>query len=202
MTVIIPHYGDDALLTACLASLDTEDVIVWDGNEENFGFAGNCNRAAAQATGDVLVFLNNDTIAHPGWLEPLEEALTHHPVAGAQLLYPDGRLQHAGIRLLRTPTELHGINIDYQHPSGEVSAVTGACLAIKRSLFEALEGFDEAYYNGNEDVDLCLRVEQATGMRSWYCAESVLTHDTEGKSHPLRWAATPKNVALLTARWS
>lgn len=201
MTVIIPHYGDDALLTACLASLDTEDVIVWDGNEENFGFAGNCNRAAAQATGDVLVFLNNDTIAHPGWLGPLEDALDLYPIAGSLLLYPDGRIQHSGVSILRYPNgTLEARNLTYPHPSGEVAAVTGACLAIRRDLFDALGGFDEGFVNGYEDVDLCLRATDATGMRCWYAAESKLTH-LESQSGAERWTHVRQNVDRLNQKW-
>ena len=65
----------------------------------NGGFIAACNDGAARARGDVLVFLNNDTVPQPGWLDALLETFDAHPEAGlvgAQLLYPDGRLQEAG----------------------------------------------------------------------------------------------------------
>ena len=68
-------------------------------NRKNSGFVVSCNRGAAAANGDVLVFLNNDTLPQPGWLQPLLKTLRDESAAGAvsgKLLYPDGRLQEAG----------------------------------------------------------------------------------------------------------
>ena len=206
-TVIVPHFGSDALLDACVASLhehapDAAQVI-WDGNTANHGFAGNCNRAAQLAStkpDDVLVFLNNDCTVRAGWLEPLVYALGSHPIAGSLLFYPDGTIQHSGVTIIRGPNGVEGRNLTYWHPSGEIPAVTGASLAIKAGLFWQVGGFDEGFYNGNEDVDLCLKATEATGLPCWFAAESTATH-LESASGDERWVAVHKNIVRLNERW-
>ena len=204
-SVIVPHYGADQLLTECLAALDqhapdVEQVVV-DGNALNEGFAGNCNRGARAAVGDVLVFLNNDCTVHEGWLEPLEAALDGYPVAGSLLLYPDGSVQHAGVNVLRDPTgALEGRNVTVGRSASEVQAVTGASLAIDADLFWSVGGFDTGYWNGYEDLDLCFKITEHTGRRCWFAAESVATH-LESVSGPERWSKVNDNIARLQTKW-
>jgi O-antigen biosynthesis protein len=206
VAVVIPHYGDDALLKQCAAAVTAatswpHSIEGWNGNDENHGFAGNCNRAAKNTDADTLVFLNNDCTVHPGWLEPLVAALDYHPIAGSLLLYPDGRIQHSGVAVHRYPNGfIEARNLTYPHPSGEVDAVTGACLAIRADTFWSAGGFDEGYWNGYEDVDLCLTVAKQTGERPWFCAESAVTHG-ESQSGPERWRCVNENVARLNEKW-
>jgi O-antigen biosynthesis protein len=142
--------------------------------EEPFNFARLCNVGAEAATRDVLLFLNNDILAtQQGWLEAMLAVAgdSRVGVAGATLLYPDRTLQHVGLAAT-------GPGVGWQHPyrfhpeafegdSGEltqvrcVPAVTGACLMIRRALFDQLGGFDEQYPVTMNDVDLCQRVKQA-----------------------------------------
>lgn len=204
-SVIVPHFGCEMLLIDCLGALrgyapDAEQIIV-DGNEQNDGFAGNCNRGARDASGDVLVFLNNDCTIHAGWLEPLVDALGRYPVAGSLLLYPDGRIQHAGVNVLRTPDgTLEGRNTTVARPSGEVTAVTGASLAVRADTFWAVGGFDTGYWNGYEDLDLCFKVHEYTGRRCWFAADSVATH-LESASGPERWTHVAENIDRLQTKW-
>jgi GT2 family glycosyltransferase len=209
VAICVPHYGDDALLEQCRrAVMDTlpDDAVlnIYDANgNENRGFAGNCNYLADDQDfyPDTLVFLNNDCIVQPGWLDPLVAALGHHPIAGSLLLYPDGRIQHSGVAVHRYPNGfIEARNLTYPHPSGEVDAVTGACLAIRAETFWQAGGFDEGYWNGYEDVDLCLTVAKQTGERPWFCAESVVTHG-ESQSGPERWRCVNENVARLNEKW-
>ena len=161
-------------------------------NQSNLGFAVACNQGAKIAKGRYLVFLNNDTIPQPGWLHALvEEAESQDDIAvvGSKLLYPDGKIQHAGVafcRKFRTPFHIYN-NVDSQeifvNRRREYRAVTAACMLVKRERFEAVGGFDEGYVNGFEDADFCLKI----GERGWkivYQPKSWLYHlesQTEGR---------------------
>ena len=107
-------------------------------NDQNQGFIGSCNRGAAAARGDLLVFLNNDTVVTSGWLEAL--AATFHEIpgtglVGAKLVYPDGRLQEAGSLIWRDGSGWnYGKNEDPNHPqynfAREVDYCSGACVMV------------------------------------------------------------------------
>ncbi len=183
-------------------------------NPENLGFARASNQGAAAAGGDLLLFLNNDTEVTEGWLEPLVWTLDHDPYVGAvgsKLLFPDGTVQHAGVALVQGDSPagplLGGQHLAYGKPADSPAAdkamvvrcLTAACLLVRREAFEAAGGFDEAYWNGNEDVDLCLKLEEA-GWRLVYRPESVVVHH-ESQSGPERFSKLDRNIALLNARW-
>ena len=152
-----------------------------------FNFSAACNAGAAAATGSILVFLNNDTeVITPEWLDHLVLHLVEEGVgaAGPLLLYPDGTVQHAGVVLGARGTADHvmrGFPADSDGYAGslstprEVSAVTGACLAIRRETFEQVGGFREAYGTHYQDVDLCLRLRRA-GLRIVCTPEARLHH--------------------------
>ena len=154
--------------------------------ERRGGFARACNAGAQEAIAagaDLLVFLNNDTTPHAGWLRHLRDAAATWGRAaafGSRLLYPDGSTQHAGVVFCqdRFPRHLYA-GFPGDHPavarSRRVRAVSAACMLVRRSAFEEVGGFDEEYENGLEDVDLCLRLGEA-GYEVRYCADSVVTH--------------------------
>lgn len=138
---------------------------------ENRNFSGGCNAGAAAARGEVIVFLNNDTIVEPDTLVPLVEQVREPGVgaAGLRLVYPDGSLQHGPIAMVGDAGGVAPYHL-FHHQDGELAAaratydvdvVTGACLAIRADVFDQVGGFDEGYRNGYEDVDLCLRVRVA-----------------------------------------
>ena len=151
-----------------------------------FHFSLMNNLGAAKATGDVLVFLNDDvTPLSPEWLEALL-AQARRPrigVVGARLLYPSGAIQHAGIVTGIMDGTGHAGRHLFASPYWKwlsfprnVSAVTGACLAIRRELFQALGGFDEAFPVNYNDADLCLRARQA-GYEVILEPAALLRHD-------------------------
>ena len=199
-SVVIPTVDRfDLCEQAVSAVKDTcraEVVVKRDWHSE--GFATTCNLGAKEATADVLVFLNDDTIPQPGWLDPLLAVVDDDTIAGSLLVYPDGRVQHSGVFLRRRGGLLEAYNRTRSAPSGEVPAVTGACLAVTRSTWERLGGFDEGYRNGYEDVDLCLRHRQAGGTVR-YVAESIVVH-FESRS-PGRFDHKDRNIDLLQQRW-
>ena len=167
---------------AYLASLGDRIRVI--RNRTNRGFAYSCNRGADAARGQRVVFLNNDTIPGAGWLAPLLrelDAATDVAIVGAKLLYPSGEVQHAGIAFGRPESVPYHMyrGAEADHPAvsrrRELRAITGACMLVRKGVFEAAGGFDEAYRNGFEDVDLCLRVREAGG-RVIYQPESELVH--------------------------
>jgi GT2 family glycosyltransferase len=176
-------------------------------NRPGKGFAGACNAGAAASTGEFLVFLNNDTIPESTWLSALVAYAQAHPAAGivgVKLLYPDDTIQHAGVAIGydRYPRHIY-VGFPSTHPAVNVSrqyqAVTAACLLIRRTLWDELGGFDTAYHNGWEDVDLCLRA-RAAGAEVHYCHESVVTH-LESVSRDVRAPNERANRELYEARW-
>lgn len=204
--VIIPTLDPESEMCVAAVNAVTESApdvfVIVEHDQERAGFAETCNAGAARTTADVLVFLNDDTVVLPGWLEALTGAVgspESHAIAGSRLLYPDGQIQHTGVFLRRDSLgRLEAYNRRSDRPSGEVPAVTAACLAIGRESWDRLAGFDEEYINGYEDVDLCLRHREAGGTVV-YCAESSVIH-FESRS-PGRFDHAPQNIALLQERW-
>jgi GT2 family glycosyltransferase len=162
--------------------------VVW--HDERRGFAASCNDGAAVATGDYLLFLNNDTVGTPGWLEALIGALESSErvaTVGSKLLYRNETVQHAGIVICHDLLPRHvyrGFPADHAavSRSRRLQAVTGACMLVRRSVFEEAGGFDVAFENGFEDVDLCLRFAEH-GYEVHFCAESVLIHFEAATRH-------------------
>ncbi|HSF20293.1 MAG TPA: glycosyltransferase [Vicinamibacteria bacterium] len=157
-----------------------------------FNYSRVNNLGAREAKGEILVFLNNDIeVVSPDWLDELVRWAERPEIGcvGPKLVYPDGSLQHAGIVM---GLGGHGSHI-YQGGSahhewgvfGSVDfyrntlALTGACLAIRRSLFEALGGFDEAYTLCYSDIDLCLKAAEK-GHRNVYTPFASLVHKEGG----------------------
>jgi GT2 family glycosyltransferase/glycosyltransferase involved in cell wall biosynthesis len=231
-SVVIPIYQRADMLAPCLAALeadglgDIELVLVdngstdpamgplldaWEGtavirrNPVNAGFAAACNQGARAASAPVVVFLNSDTEVRAGWLEPLLDAVSDPGVgmAGSRLLYPDGRIQHAGMALAAgcQPVHLHR-GVPGGHPavtrSRDLLLLTGACCAIARDLFIEHGGLDLSFVNGHEDVDLCLRLT-AAGRRTVYRGDSVVIHH-ESMS-PGRMDRDNDNAQLFRRRW-
>lgn len=206
VSVVVPHYGDDRLLDQCCDALNRYspdvELIVVDNNRRNVGFAAGCNQGFARSTGDVVVFLNNDCFVHEGWLPPLLSALAEPAVgaAGALLFYPDGRIQHAGVDLGMVDGVLTAWNVQGPAVGGPVRAVTGALMAVRRDAFVEVGGFDEGYWCGYEDVDLCLALG-AAGWEVRFVPESTATH-LESVSGAERWRAVRANVQRLQDKWA
>jgi GT2 family glycosyltransferase len=175
---------DDASDDATPARLLAVEGLRYLRTPTNLGFIGACNLGAAQARGKVLVFLNNDTIAQPGWLDALLDTFERFPdtgLAGSKLVFPDGRLQEAGgiVHADGQPAN-YGRFQDPADPRfnfvRQADYCSGAALAIPRGLFDALGGFDPhfspAYF---EDTDLAMRVH-ARGLKVRYQPASVVVH--------------------------
>ena len=222
----------DALLASPAESFDTEIIVVDDASQDltsrllarygstvrtvrheiNTGFATSCNDGAIVADGEFLLFLNNDTLPTRGWLRALMGYLATHPqvgIVGSKLLFPNDTIQHAGVAFV----DQGPIHLYYRFPAGHPAvsksrrfqAVTGACMLVRRDLFEALNGFDPAFHNVYEDVDLCLRAGRL-GHEVHYCHESVLYHFQSLTRQASRTGTdlTPQEIHAvrhLQARW-
>jgi GT2 family glycosyltransferase/2-polyprenyl-3-methyl-5-hydroxy-6-metoxy-1,4-benzoquinol methylase len=154
-----------------------------------FNFSAMNNAAAAQARGDYLLLLNNDTAAlHDDWLDEMMGHAVRPDVGivGAKLLYPDGKIQHAGVILgLRGPAEHPFIGrppedrgyFGRAQLTQDLSAVTGACLLIRKSVFEQVGRLDEqAFKVSYNDIDLCLKVHEA-GLRIVFTPFALVMHE-------------------------
>lgn len=156
---------------------------------ETFNYSAMNNLGAQGALGEYLLLLNNDTQAlHPEWLDAMM-AHGQRPevgVVGAKLLFPDGNVQHAGVVLgMRGPAEHPFIGCDAKDPGyyGRLqvdqgySAVTGACMLVRRSLFESVGGLDEDQLAVSySDIDLCLKVIER-GYNIVWTPYAILMHE-------------------------
>lgn len=208
-SIIVPVYNRASLTDQILRRLlaeehrNTEIVVVDDAStdstqgllesygdrirvvrhDRNEGFASSCNDGAAAAEGEYLVFLNNDTYPHRGWLDALAAEADAHPEAaavGAKLLHPNGTVQHAGIVFTSELLPRHVYTgFPATHPAVNVArtfkAVTAAAMLVRRGPFFEVRGFDTEFVNSYEDIDLCLRLGEL-GHEIRYTPRAVLEH--------------------------
>jgi len=177
-------------------------------NERNRGYAPTCNRGAASAGGDILVFLNNDLVLTPRWLEPMLAAHRRLGsraglVGNVQLDARSGLLNHSGITINHKgkPEHLGRRRTDFLRfllPVRRTVALTGACFLTSRDLWIGLGGFDEGYSNGCEDVDLCLRAAAAGRTNAVALRSRVLHHISMA---PGRKDRDEANTQRLTVTW-
>ena len=204
---------DDASRDDSRARLARIDGIRLHVRAENGGFIAACNDGAALARGEYLVFLNNDTVPQPGWLDALLCTFDDHAdvgLVGARLVYPDGRLQEAGGVVFDDGS---GWNYGrHEDPADcrfayvrDTDYVSGAAIMIPRDLFQQCGGFDPryapAYY---EDTDLAFAV-RAAGRRVLYQPRAVVVHD-EGTSAGTDLgsgakAAQVRNQLVFAEKW-
>src|SRR4051794_34122638 len=207
VSIVIPTFNNLDLTVGCLDAIrrttteaEREVIVVDNGstdgtrewlarppgvqailNDGNRGFAKACNQGAAEARGEAVLFLNNDTIPHDGWLDALVDPLDDPQVGvvGAKLLYADGTIQHAGVVVGERDGDPYPFHVYLCQPANaphvsrrrELQMVTGACLLARAELAR----FDEAYVNGHEDLDLCLAAREA-GFKVAYEPRAVVTH--------------------------
>ena len=237
VSIIIPTKDDIDKVRICVDSIvnktslrDFEIIIVDNGSSQpelleyleecphvvlsfpgDFNFSTINNFAAAKASGEYLIFLNNDTeVIRPEWIQAMLEHAQRKEVGvvGAKLLYPDGLVQHAGIVLVRNQIPDHVHRFAHSCDQGRqgmvdvirnYNAVTGACMMIRADVFNEVGGFDESFPIIFNDVDLCFKV-RARGYLIVYTPYAVLYHH-EGIS---RWMESDQFVTesnLFFSRW-
>ena len=207
--VLVDNGTTDAETCSLMERLSTGPDVRILRDERPFNWARLNNDGARLAGGDVLVFLNNDIEAlHCGWLHALCATALESDVGavGARLTYPDGRLQHCGIVVGlggAAGHPLRGLKADTPGYLGmavsrrECSAVTGACLATRREVFDELGGFDESLGVDLNDVDYCLRAGER-GYRTLYEPGAVLVHH---ESPSRGTAGGTGDIVRFSERW-
>lgn len=222
LSVIIVTHNHAAYLSRCLDSLVLQveqaggEIIIIDNrsddasvavarrypqvrlyvNQERRGFAANANYGLALAQGRYLLLLNPDTEVLPGALEKLLGFMDAHPqvgLCGAQLLFPDGRVQPSPRRFptlgtviaRRTPLRVflrnsrlnrHHLMLDMDHSQPqEVDWLLGACLLVRREALEEVGPLDEGFFLYIEDIDWARRMHQA-GWKVYYVPAAQIIH--------------------------
>lgn len=176
---------------------------------EPFNFSHRINQGAAQTQGEMLLLLNDDTeVLTVEWLESMIEfsQMPEIGAVGAKLLFPDDKIQHAGVLVLNGNPGHPFYGYSKDDPgyfcsnlvTRNYSAVTGACLMTRKQVFQDLGGLDERFPLNYNDVDLCLKALQA-GYRIVVTPYAELIH-YESVSRISR--IEPRELALLHTKWS
>jgi GT2 family glycosyltransferase len=215
--IIVANNGsDDPEALAYLAQLAGEGVHVID-QPGPFNYSTINNNAVAAARGELLCLLNNDIeVLSPDWLAIMASQAMRPEVGavGAQLLYPDGRIQHAGVVIGVGNAAGHAHR--FLHPEAEgyfrrhalpqyVTAVTAACLVVRKDRFLAVGGLDATNFPvAFNDVDLCLKLNEK-GWQSFYEPRAVLVHhESVSRGHdtdPVGAARFAGELAALQRIW-
>jgi len=178
--------------------------------DSRFNLARKINLGVRHATGEHLLLLNDDVkVITPDWIEQMFRYSQQPDIGavGAKLLFPTGRIQHAGVLLLNgNPGHPY-----YDHPKEELGyflsaavtrnylAVTGACLMTKRLLFEQVGGFSEEFSLNYNDVDFCLKLHQR-GYRMVYVPDAMLYH-YESLSRGNAGRVAPEELDRFKEKW-
>jgi GT2 family glycosyltransferase len=214
--LIVENGSTDPRTHALYAELKKQPhvrVLEW---TKPFNYAAVNNFAAAEAKGELLLFLNNDIESiNPDWLEHLVKIAVQPGVGavGAKLLFADDTIQHAGIVVgmggvaghahLNYPRTApgHGQRLMFTQ---NVAAVTGACLLMPRAVFRQIGGFDEGFVLAFNDVDICLKVLRA-GYRVVWTPDALLYHlesKTRGyEDTPEKQARFKRECDLFHSKW-
>jgi GT2 family glycosyltransferase len=215
ITVLDNGSRDDATLSY-LSALSRQPAVTVVRDDSPFNYSRLNNTAAMRSSGDVLCLLNDDIeVLTPGWLEEMVSFALQAKIGavGARLWYPDGTLQHGGVIIgaggvaghahLRLPRVQPGY-FSRAVLQQEVSAVTGACLVIRRSVFEEVGGLDERIAVAFNDVDLCLRIRAAGYRNIWTPFAELVHHESASRGRedtPEQVARFQQEVRFMKERW-
>ena len=217
--VVIDHESDDPDTLAYFEEIAGRHVVMPYAGPFNFSRMN--NQAVARHGGDAafVLFLNNDIEAtQDGWIGRLA-ALAHRAdigAVGALLMYVDQRVQHAGVIMGFNESAEHALkfqpvfldtngrrNLGYNcslTATRDFSAVTAACLMMRKSVFDRLGGFDESLAIGFNDTDLCLRV-RALGLRILYDGATILYHYESATRSQTKQVFHPEDTTSMIKRW-
>ncbi|ALM87173.1 glycosyl transferase family 2 [Bordetella sp. N] len=216
--ILVDNGSDDPSALRYFDEVAASDGIRVIRDDRPFNYSLLNNSAVAQARGEFVALVNNDIeVISPGWLGEMMSIALQPGVGavGARLLYPGGDLQHGGVILGLGGVAGHS----HKHISGndvgyffrailtqELSAVTAACLLVRKSIYEAVGGLEEkALTVAFNDVDFCVRVREA-GYRNVYASYAELYHhESVSRGHedsPEKVARFASEVDYMISRWT
>ena len=215
--VIVDNGSEEAATHEFLRGLEERNearVVRVDGE---FNFSRLINRGATAAKGDVLAFLNNDVDANePGWLREMVSHAVRAGVGavGARLWYPSGTLQHGGVVLGLGGVAGHAFTgvprghagyFNRTYLQQNCSAVTGACLLVRKKILEEAGGFDEENLAISfNDIDFCLRLRAAGLQNVWTPYADLVHHESASRGHqraPEEQAQFVREAAFMQEKW-
>ncbi|MGE5094452.1 MAG: glycosyltransferase family 2 protein [Betaproteobacteria bacterium] len=213
--LLVDNGSDEPAAVEHFRRLEREGALRLLSDPRPFNFSRLNNDAARQARGEYLVFLNNDVeVITPDWLAELVSQAQRREIGavGAKLWYPNDTIQHAGLVLVAGLAghahagRKRGDHGYFSRASlvQSLSAVTAACLCVRKAVFDEVGGFDETLAVAFNDVDLCLKI-QAAGYRNLYTPFAELYHHESAsrgyEDTPEKMQRFQKEADILRERW-
>jgi GT2 family glycosyltransferase len=215
--IVVDHQSDEARTLALLKRVSADPRVRIMRYEGSFNFSAMNNRAVELARGELVALVNNDIeVIAPDWLTEMV-ALAAQPEAGAvgaKLLYPNGRVQHAGVGLGIGGVAGHlfcGVAADQAGYFGRlqlasnVSAVTAACLVVKRSVYLEVGGLNELDLRvAFNDVDFCLKLREKGYRNVWTPFATLVHHESPSRGRdttPEKAARFRSEIDWMTKTW-
>ena len=215
---LVDNGSDDSGSLEAFAALARSGEVLLHRDPRPFNFSALNNAAVRRTDAEVVCLLNNDVEAvHSGWLAEMVSVALQPGVGavGAKLLYPDGRIQHGGVLVGLHGTADHAYAGAPGNAPGyarqllvrrEVSAVTAACLVVRRALYLEVGGLDEeAFPVSFNDVDFCLKLRERGYRNVWTPHARLVHHESASRGRALRSeqkARADRELAALRTRWS
>lgn len=215
--LVVDNQSDDPQTLTYLEGLAEQGRIRLLRYAEPFNYSAINNYAAREAQGEILAFLNNDLeVITPDWLSEMVAHASRSEIGavGARLWYPDGTLQHGGVVLGLGGVAGHAMKHYPRRDPGynargvliqNYSAVTGACLVLRRRLFEEVGGFDEVNLPiAFNDVDLCLRLLRAGYRNLWSPYAELWHHESASRGPedtPEKQKRFRKEIEYMRDKW-
>lgn len=220
IVIVENNSNDDSIFTyynEITRAYDNIKVVTWEGKGFNWSAINNYGVRAA-SSGDYILLLNNDIeVITPSWIEEMLMYAQRQDVGvvGAMLYYPDETIQHAGVLLgvNNRPAghyyagEKRG-NLGYMFRliyAQDVTAVTGACMMIRRDVFDKLEGIDEDFAVGYNDIDLCMRARAKGYLVVWTPHAELYHYESKSRGYNdtgKRKQNDDKEADLFKSRWA
>jgi len=214
--LIVDNGSTEAESMAYLRAIEGPGVRVI-RDELPFNFSRLMNLGVRSTTHDMVCLLNNDIeVLHSDWLHEMVSHAQQNDVGcvGARLWYPDGTLQHGGVILGYGGVAGHAHRLFPKGAPGyfgraallqSLSAVTAACMLVRREVFDAVGGFDEVFAVAFNDVDFCIRVRAAGYRNVWTPYAELTHHESVSRGSDLsgeKKARFEREIELMKSRWS